>query len=206
MAAAILVDRRGFNEISRKNFLDGRMILDTTSGRFKYRLCTKAALSQEHDRNIIFPARGGRRARRLLPLLVAACGARAGFTVRACTLSPVFTFVAVKSFAEPPQTLKERDEQASALGQKVFDVRRASAIILALDERVMLHIAQPPDQRAAADRVQRRQQLRRSLRALKEIAYDQHRPFIAHQLQRARHGAAVTFASSHALSPFMVRL
>src|SRR4051794_7074940 len=107
----------------------------------------------------MFPARGGRRARRLLllPLPIARRGARAGFAVRARALSPVFTFVTVQGFAQATQTLQERNEQASARRQKILDVRRAAAKILALDKAVMLHITKPPDQCPAADRMQRRQ-------------------------------------------------
>jgi hypothetical protein len=84
-------------------------------------------------------------------------------------------------------------------------MRRASTVIPSLNERISFHITKPRDQRPAADRMKHCEQRARSFRALKEIAYHQHRPFIADQLQRTCYGAAVAFASSHGL-PLLLAL
>jgi hypothetical protein len=110
----------------------------------------------------------------------------------------IFTLIAVEHLSELTQGIEQWDEESPALGQNVLDVRRAAAVITSLDERVLLHITKASDQRPAADRMQRLKQFGRTPWALEEVAHHQHRPLIADQLQRARHGAPVTFASSHA--------
>src|SRR5215213_1864329 len=149
---------------------------------------------QQHDRDILFAAR--RRSRSVR----GGFGARAGFAVGAKATMTVFTLIAVEHFAKFAQSIKQWDEQTPALGQNVFDVWRAAAVISSLDERVLLHIAKASDQCSAADRMKRLKQFRRSPWPMEEVAHHQHRPLIADQLQRARHRAPVTFASSHAFA------
>ncbi len=94
----------------------------------------------------------------------------------------VGTGVAVERLAEFSEGVEERQEQAPALGQDVFDVGGATAEVASLDERVLFHVAQATDQRAAADGVQGGQQFRRAFRPRYQIARDQHRPLIADHL------------------------
>ena len=82
----------------------------------------------------------------------------------------------------------------------ILDVRVAARELAPLDEAVALHVAQAGDERAAADRVQRLDELRGAARAARQIAHDQQRPLVADQLQRARHRATVAFASSHLMA------
>ena len=125
---------------------------------------------------------------------------RAGVAVIAQALHTVFTFIAVERFAQSPQSVQEGKEQTTAFGQDILDVRRTAAIITTLDEQVPLHIAQASDERAAADRMQRSNQLCGALRPQREIAHHEHRPLVAHQLQSARHRASIAFASSQSKS------
>ncbi|MEA2176555.1 MAG: hypothetical protein QOD00_4147 [Blastocatellia bacterium] len=112
----------------------------------------------------------------------------------------VCAFVTVQGLAQSSQGVQEGEEQATALGQYVLDVRGAASVIAAFYEVVLFHVAQTLDQRAAADGMQGGQQFGRASRPAAEVADDKHRPLVANHLQRARHGATVTFSSSHAFS------
>jgi hypothetical protein len=135
---------------------------------------------QQDNRIISLAARGW--SARLFVAAVTTTKARAGFAVRAQASFTVFTLITVQGFAQLSQGIEQGEQSPSALREDVLDVRGAAAVIAALDERVVFHVAQAPDQRAAADRVERRQEFRRPFRPVKEVAHDEHRPFVANHL------------------------
>src|SRR2546423_7916035 len=126
-----------------------------------------------------------------------ALAARAEVAVGVLARAPVFAVVAVERLPDGAQGFEERREQTPALRQDVLDVRGAAAEVASLDEFVAQHVAQAVCERATAYRVQAREQLGRAPRAAREVAHNQKRPLVAHDLQSAPHGAAVTFTSSH---------
>ncbi len=121
----------------------------------------------------------------------------AGFTVGAESLPAVLTIITTKRQTELPQRFKQRQQQTPALSQPVFNVRRVPTEIDPLDEVVVFHVAQPANQRAAADRKKTVQQLHRPLWTSHQLAHDEHRPFIAEYLQRPGYWTAIEFASLH---------
>ena len=77
---------------------------------------------EQHDRVVGF--RATRRARRLL---LCGRGARAGFAVIAGAPFAIIALVTMEGFSQFSESLKQRHEKLPALGQHVFDVRRAAA-------------------------------------------------------------------------------
>lgn len=63
----------------------------------------------------------------------------------------VVAVVAAEGVAEGAQGFEERGEEAAAVGQGVLDVRGAAAEVAALDEAVVLHVAEAVHEGAAAD-------------------------------------------------------
>ena len=122
---------------------------------------------------------------------------RAGFTVDAESLTTILTIITTKRQTELPQRFEQRQQQPSTLGQPVFNMRRISTEIDALDEVVVFHIAQPADKRAAANRKETVKQLHRPFWTSHQLAHDEHRPFIAEYLQRPGYWTAIEFASLH---------
>jgi hypothetical protein len=75
----------------------------------------------------------------------------AGFAVRACALFAVCAFIAVQGLAQSSEGVQKGEKETPALCQDVFDMWRTAAVIAAFYERVLLHVSQALDQRAAAD-------------------------------------------------------
>ncbi len=142
-----------------------------------YRIYLNADSNSQQDNRIInLPTPHGRAARFDVSFV------RARFTVIAEAFFAVFAFVAVEGLSQKSEGIEEGQEPSPARCQCVFDVRRAAAQVVALDQGVALHVTQATDQRAAADGMQRRQQLGRAPRPRNQIAHHEHRPFVAHQL------------------------
>lgn len=91
----------------------------------------------------------------------------------------VGAFVAGERRAKLLECVEQWEEQATARGEVVFHVRRAPAEIAPFDERVLLHVAEATDERAAADRVQCVEEFGGPAGAARQIAHDEQRPFVA---------------------------
>ena len=122
---------------------------------------------------------------------------RAGITIVAEVRAAVFAFVAAERESDLTQTFNQWEQESPAPRQGVLDVRGAAAVVAAFDERVAFHVAESPDEGAAADRMKRGDEFGRATRRAREIAHDEQRPLVADHLERARHRATVAFASPH---------
>lgn len=64
------------------------------------------------------------------------------------------TFITCEGLTRLTQSVEQRQEQAAAFGERVFNMWGIPAIIHAHKQLVFFHIAQAPDESTTADRIE----------------------------------------------------
>jgi len=89
-----------------------------------------------------------------------------------------------KGLTEFSQNIHHRQQYATALCEFILDVLRIPTEVMANDELISLHVAQPLNKCATANRKQAIDQFHGSSRSMCKFPNNQQRPLVANHLQR----------------------